>query len=133
MPDDLQLPLANRQVAVVAVAVGSYHLRLHFWAEPPRGEGDYVLEVEGTALLRDSHGQETAIEPRAGPYPPVVELVGQTVLSAIARSSGRLELLLSGGTALTIPEAAFEPWQLRRDGGEYMVVSVAGGGIAVWD
>ncbi len=41
-------------------------------------------------------------------------------------------LRFSDGGRLEIPSHEFEPWQLEGEDGE-LIVSVAGGGLAVWD
>jgi len=59
------------------------------------------------------------------------ELQGKRILTADALKDGSLRIVFEDGSKLTVPFGNYEPWELRTDGTLH-VVSVAGGGIAIW-
>ena len=123
--DELTLPVVGRSVSVVALAASNSYLRLHFWGTP-----DYVIEVEGASSVRPFQGASVDIEPQAGPYDSVLQLLGQDVVEAVATHAGRLRLRFVDGSEFEVEEpAGYETWQLRDDDGAYMIVTNAGGGV----
>jgi hypothetical protein len=121
---DLLLPIEGRDVSQVGIS--RLLLTLHFWDL----SAEYSLQIGGPFRLVQ-RGTEILIEPEAGPHPAYLELVDKTVARAIARKDGGLELTFSDGVGLMVPPDRYEPWQLNGDRG-YLVVSFAGGGLAIW-
>jgi hypothetical protein len=50
----------------------------------------------------------------------------------VARVSGDLGLTFQAGETLRVPSTQWETWQLRAEGSDYHVVSVAGGGVVIF-
>jgi hypothetical protein len=123
---DVSLPINGRDVSQVAISRFTPFLRIHFWHPGP----EFTLEIEGSFRLVSS-GVESLIDPERGPDPTYLTLVDKTVAHAIARRDGGLEVTFSDGDRLIIPPDRYEPWQLNGNNG-YLVVSVAGGGLAIW-
>jgi hypothetical protein len=130
--DVLELPIKGQPVSMVSFATSSPYLRLHFWGV--NGLGPYlVLEIEGDALLLSETSRlPVAIRPNSLAHPAALTLLGRQVVRAVARQSGALEMSFDGGAELAIAPSRWEPWQLVDQGGEYLVVSVAGGGLVVF-
>ena len=123
---NVSLPINGRDVSQVAISRWTPFLRIHFWHPGPR----FTLEIEGPFRLVSS-GLESSIDPKSGPDPTYLKLVDKTVVHANARRDGWLEVTFSDGDGLIVPPHRYEPWQLNGDNG-YLVVSVAGGGLATW-
>jgi hypothetical protein len=115
---------------MVAVSRWTPYLRLHFWGMHPHPGPDFTLEIDGPFRFVSS-GSESFIDPAVGPDAAYLLLVDKRVERAVASSDGGLELAFSDGDRLIIPPHRYEPWQLNGDDG-YLVVSVAGGGLAIW-
>jgi hypothetical protein len=77
-------------------------------------------------------GQEHLIDPAIRPDPTYLRLVDKSVRRAQALEGGGLEIDFSDGDRLTVPPGQYEAWQLDGDDGS-SYVSVAGGGLAVWE
>jgi hypothetical protein len=120
----MDLPLSQRVVSRVAFTPGG--LWLEFWGSP-----DYTLHIEQAFGLTTSAGTVT-VDPEAGPHPAYLGLVGRSVEGAIATEDGALSLTFHDGARIEIAPGTYEPWQLSAENG-FEVVSVAGGGLAVWD
>ena len=76
-------------------------------------------------------GAEREIDLGEEADPACLRLLGKTVSRAVAFEDGRLHIDFVGGDVLTVEPSAYEPWQLNGSDGS-LVVSVAGGGLAVW-
>ena len=133
-PGPHELPLAGRVVCAVAVSRFVPFLRLHFWGEgvPDSTPGpDYTLEIEGPLRIVTA-GREWSIVPQAGPDAAYLGLVSKTIGRAVAFDDGGLQVEFTDGDSLVVPPHEYEPWQLNGED-DSLFVSVAGGGLAVWD
>jgi hypothetical protein len=129
-----ELPIAGRVVCAVAVSRFVPFLRLHFWGAgvPDSTPGpDYTLEIEGPLRIITAE-REWSIVPQAGPDRAYMLLVTKKVTRARAFDDGGLEVDFSDGDRLLVPPHEYEPWQLNGED-DSLFVSVAGGGLAVWD
>ena len=128
-----ELPIANRVVCAVSVSRFVPFLRLQFWANVPESAPgpDYTLQIEGPIRIVTAKG-ELNIDPQAGPDPAYLLLVTKTVAHALASDDGGLVVDFTDGDRLVVPPFEYEPWQLSGEDGS-LFVSVAGGGLAVWD
>jgi hypothetical protein len=131
------LPLGGRQVCTVRFSsVISVFVRLEFW--PPSyfdvGLGspdpEYNLDIEGSFSLRLGD-QIVAVHPGQPIPAECLRLIEKSVARAAASDDGALLIEFADGDQLTIDAARYEPWQVNGDDG-YLVVSIAGGGLAVW-
>ena len=132
---DINLPIANWNVSVVAVSRFLPFLRLPFHGHGgpdgrPNSPG-YNLSVEGPMVIV-ANSSEHRVDPAAGEDPVYLSLVTKTVERATASSDGGLRIVFTDGDRLEVPPFQYEPWQLAGDDGS-LVVSVAGGGLALWD
>ena len=131
----MNLPIEGRVVCSVEVSGFVPFLRLHFWGTPgvPNSTTgpDYTLQIEGPLRI-DVGGTVWNIVPESGADPAYLRLIDKKVARAIAAVDGGLDVVFTDGDRLVIPPHAYEPWQLSGDD-ESLVVSVAGGGLAVWD
>jgi hypothetical protein len=110
-------------------------LRLHFWGTPGVPDSttgpDYALQIEGPLRVVVG-GTVWNIDPQTGADPVYLRLVDKKVSRAVAAIDGALDVVFTDDDRLIVPPYEFEPWQLSGDDGS-LVVSVAGGGLAVWD
>jgi hypothetical protein len=120
----MNLPLGEREVSRIAFTAGS--LWLEFWGQP-----DYFLHLEGVFRLIYPT-KAVLIDPAAGPSEAYLSLVAARVSTSKASDDGSLDIVFADGRRLEVSPAAYEPWQLTAPDG-FEVVSVAGGGLAVWD
>jgi hypothetical protein len=133
-PGPHELPLAGRVVCAVAISRFVPFLRLHFWGTgvPDSTPGpDYTLEIEGPLRITVA-GQEWSIDPQAGPDAAYLVLTSKKVARAFASDDGGLAVDFIDGDLLVVPPHEYEPWQLNGED-DSLFVSVAGGGLAVWD
>lgn len=134
-PEEVELPLAGRTVDRVDVSRWVPKLRLEFWrsdAAPP-GPDVYHLIIDGPFKLTSSN-DSMEIDPTAGPDPTYLRLVEKIVDRATAFHDGSLRVTFTDGDFLTVAPSRFEPWQLEPEGGGGVaMVSIAGGGLSVWD
>jgi hypothetical protein len=129
-----ELPIAGRAVCAVAVSRFVPFLRLHFWGVgvPDSTPGpDYTLQIEGPLRIISAE-REWSIDPQAGPDAAYLVLVSKKVAHALASDDGGLAVAFTDGDRLVVPPYEYEPWQLDGEDGS-LFVSVAGGGLAVWD
>lgn len=133
-PGPHELPIAGRVVCSVAVSRFVPFLRLHFWGAgiPDSAPGpDYTLQVEGPLRII-TPSTEWNIDPGAGPDPAYLLLVSKKVAHAFTSDDGGLAVDFTDGDRLIVPPHEYEPWQLNGED-DSLFVSVAGGGLAVWD
>lgn len=133
-PGHLELPIAGRAVCLVGVSRFSPYLRLHFWGSAVAGSTtgpDYTLQVGGPLRIvgRD---REWSIAGDSSADPALLLLVDKTVERASASADGGLAVDFTDGYRLVVPPDDYEAWQLDGDDGT-LYVSVAGGGLAIWD
>jgi hypothetical protein len=129
-----ELPIAGRAVCAVAVSRYVPFLRLHFWGGsiPDSTSGpEYTLLIEGPLRIITPE-REWSIDPQAGPDAAYLLLVSKKVAYALASDDGGLVVEFTDGDRLVVPPHEYEPWQLYGEDGS-LFVSVAGGGLAVWD
>jgi len=132
----LPLPIADREVMQVTVSRYGPYLQLEFFDGTARGSDRdaYTLAIDGPFTLETREGS-MAVDP-ANPSPALLALRTMTVREAIADEDGTLRLTFTDGNALRVPPGEYEPWQfvskvsVGDDG--WLVVSAAGGGLAVW-
>lgn len=106
-------------------------LDLPAWAAEAGAErSDYILEIDAELRFVDS-GVEREIDLGEKADPVCLRLLGKTVSRAVAFEDGRLHVDFVDGDVLTVEPSAYEPWHLNGTDGS-LVVSVAGGGLAVW-
>lgn len=127
----LDLPIRGWPLSSVRVADANYYLQLGFSGD---GSPDYVVEVEDdVALLMRATQTPVRIRQRVGPYADLIGLLGTECVRAQAMSDGGLELAFADGSTINLAAPGpYETWQLRAEESEYLVVSVAGGGLAVF-
>ena len=132
--EDIDLPIANWAVSVVELSRLPF-LRLRFYAQDSpdqEAKQGYTLAVGGSMLIV-VNTTEHWIDPPPGGDPAYFALALKTVLSAVASQDGGLVVVFTDGDRLEVPcDKHYEPWQLDGDDGS-LVVSSAGGGLAVWD
>jgi hypothetical protein len=129
-----ELPIAGRVVCAVAVSRFAPFLRLQFWGAgvPDSTPGpDYTLEIEGPLRIITAD-RDWSIVPQSGPDAAYMLLVSKKVAHARAFDDGGLEVDFTDGDRLLVPPHEFEPWQLNGEV-DSLFVSIAGGGLAVWD
>ncbi|HEX2756475.1 MAG TPA: DUF6188 family protein [Candidatus Limnocylindrales bacterium] len=125
--DPYELPLAGRIVSAMAFSRAGYPQRLEFWADG-NDRPQHLLVIEGDVQLRagttswKGHPNE----------PEMLALLSQRVQSASANATGDLIISFESGDVLEVDAGAYESWQFE-DGAGGSAVSVAGGGLAVWD
>ena len=130
--DVLVLPIEGQPVSMVAFADSGDYLRLHFWGTNSRGPS-FVLEISGEALLlNEPGGMPVAVRRDPGTWAAALALLRRRVVRAVARQSGALEIVFEEGLELAIAPSRWEPWQLRDEDSDYLVVSAAGGGTVVF-
>ncbi len=131
----VELPLSGRVVCAVAVSRFVPFLRLHFWegaGVPNSTPGpEYTLLIEGPLRITSAE-HDWSIDPQAGPDAAYLRLVTKTVARAIASADGGLVVEFTDGDRLIVPPDKYEPWQLDGED-QSLVVSVAGGGLAIWE
>jgi hypothetical protein len=130
----MELPISNWAVSAVCVSRFLPFLRFHFYGTDGDGRGlansGYNLAVSGPMVVV-TKGVERGIDPTAGEDLAHLDMVTKTVLRAFASQDGGLVVTFTDGDRLKVPPDRYEPWQLEGDDGS-LVVSVAGGGLAVW-
>ena len=77
-------------------------------------------------------GQEWRIDREAGQDPAYLSVVDKKVARAVASDNGELAIEFTDADHLIVSSDVYEPWQLNGDDGS-LIVSVAGGGLAVWN
>lgn len=127
---ELELPISGRAVSVVGVSRVVPFLRIDLFG-PTISDTDFRLEIEGPLRIVGKDG-EWMIDPESGPDAAYLRLVEKTVLRATAFADGSLDVEFTDGERLLVAPHQYEPWQLSGDDGT-LVVSVAGGGLAVWE
>jgi hypothetical protein len=133
-PGPHELPIAGRAVCAVAVSRFVPFLRLHFWGfgVPASTPGpDYTLEIDGPLQIITAERERT-IDPQAGPDAAYLLLLSKTVAQAFASDEGGLAVDFTDGDKLVVPPHTYEAWQMNCED-DSLFVSVAGGGLAVWD
>jgi hypothetical protein len=132
---DIALPIGNWAVGAVTLSRFLPFLRLHFYGHDGTGKrvgsSGYSLAIEGPMVVV-AKGVERRIDPKAGEHPAYLDLVTKIVLRAVASQAGGLVITFTDGDRLEVPPDRYEPWQLEGDDGS-LIVSVAGGGLVVWD
>ena len=91
---------------------------------------DYVLRIGGAFRLA-SPSATIDVDPGTGPHGAYLGLLRRVVREAVASEDGSLAMTFADGDRLEITSDVFEPWQLTGHG--QMLISVAGGGLAVWN
>jgi hypothetical protein len=105
-----------------------YSAVLHF-------SGDYVLRIESAFTLR-INDHDYALSPEKDPpkaFQPLALLVGQKASASSANdTTGELTIKLANGASIHVePDEDFEAWTVAGPNGMH-VVSMPGGGLAVW-
>ncbi len=98
----------------------------------PGGKGD--LQIGGRFLVkyRESEWQLSA-EENLEEVGKAVVLFNKTVAGAVALEDGTLEMSFTDGTTLSVPpDPDYEAWTYAGPD-HFLVVSLPGGGLAVWD
>jgi hypothetical protein len=130
----IELPLADREVWRVDVSRYVPFLRIEFLGGGLLGDApgrDLSLTIEGRFSL-ETAGSVERVDPDEGPNPVYLRFVEKRVSRAIAGQDGSLRVEFADGDLLMVEPAALEPWQLESHPDGLLVVSVAGGGLAVW-
>jgi hypothetical protein len=119
------LPLVGRAVTRCLV---DHAFALQFWSP----ETEFELRIEGPFTLRQPDGEELSLMPEETPsLGPALRLLRREVSSARAHKDGRLEVLFSDGSSLSVgPDQHYEAWELAGSG--QRLVSTPGGDLAVW-
>ena len=130
---DNDFPIRGRRIATLSVSEVVPYLVLHLpgWTTRDSEAGqNYVLQIDGPVRVIAS-GQESVVDLEEGPSCLLLTLLGKSVAGAGASEDGSLRIDFTDGDALLVEPSAYEPWQLSGDDGS-LVVSIAGGGLAVW-
>ena len=94
----------------------------------------YFIVIESPFRL-DVQGNSLSLSPEEEPDVALQwlgQLVGNTIEEATADAAGALHVIFDDGARLTVePDAAFEAWNVSGPDGA-LVVSTAGGKLAVW-
>jgi len=130
---DNDFPIVGRRIATLSFSEVVPYLVLHLpgWTARDSEAGqNYVLQIDGPVRLIAS-GQSSVVDLEEGPSCRLVTLLGKSIASAGAFEDGSLRIDFADGDALVVDPSVYEPWQLSGEDGS-SVVSVAGGGLAVW-
>ena len=132
----IELPIADREVIQVTLSRSTPYLMLEFFETGVGATANdgYTLSIEGAFTYESGH-ERVEVDP-SSPSPIVLNLPLKRVRQALADEDGTLRVRFADGDLMTVPPNEYEPWQFgsRRsavDGG-WLVVSAAGGGLAVW-
>jgi hypothetical protein len=128
----LDLPVAGRPVSAVSISQFAPRLRLLFsgdGSDSISGTG-YRLQIAGRVRITTAPN-EWGVDPEEEPDPAYLRPVAKKVARAVASDDGSLDVAFTDEDHLIIPAAVYEPWQLNGEEGS-LIVSVAGGGLAVW-
>jgi hypothetical protein len=106
-------------------------VRLLFRSDTSGGEPEYELHIEQPFSFGEPN-HEQLVDPRCGPSDSYLALVQKKVQSATAHQDGSLDVMFVAGQRLLIPANPYEAWNFSGDDGT-LVVSSAGGGLAIWD
>jgi hypothetical protein len=84
------------------------------------------------------HGQESTVFDSEKDNPSITNfchsLIHQDVYQMKAGKEGTLTIALASGITLTIPpDEQFEAWEATSEHQEFTLVSIPGGGLAVWE
>jgi len=97
--------------------------------------GDVFICIESPLHLVNPTGQHLTLTPDEDPseaFGPVAELVGKTIATATADTSGTLRVAFGGGARIVVePDAQYESWNVSRPDGS-LIVSTPGGRLARW-
>lgn len=127
----MDLPLKGRAAELVTFSPFSLWVRFPDPAAPDTSPGtDYVLRIDGPFRLVQP-AATIEVDPEAGANAVYLGLLQRVVHEAIAAEDGSLAIAFADGDRLEIPSDVYEPWQLTGKG--QTLVSVAGGGLALWD
>ena len=125
----IALPIGGRAVSVVGISKFVPFLRIDLFGSGITGT-NFRLEIDGPFRIVGKEHDWT-IDPQSGPDPAYLGLVDKTIARATAAADGSLEVEFTDGDFLLVTPFEYEPWQLDGDDGT-LIVSVAGGGLAVW-
>lgn len=102
---------------------------LQFWSP----DAVFELRIDVHFTLREPGGEELSLTPEeTTSLGPALRLFRREVSSARAHKNGRLEVLFSDGSSLSVsPDQQYEAWELAADSGQRLV-STPGGDLAVW-
>jgi Family of unknown function (DUF6188) len=119
------LPLVGRAVTRCLV---DHAFGLQFWSP----EAEIELRIEGPFTLREAGGEELSLVPEeTTSLGPALRLFRREVSSARAHKDGRLEVIFTDGSTLSVgPDQKYEAWELTGSG--QRLVSTPGGDLAVW-
>jgi hypothetical protein len=124
--DHWLLPIVGREVTRCLVA---YAFSLEFW------EPDYLFTIRiGGEFFFTEKGKKVFLSPELPPVGlgPALSMLHQTVASAIAYKSGRLEVRFMNGSYFSVePDLNFEAWEITATDG-LKLVCLPGLGLAVW-
>ena len=127
----MDLPIEGRVTDLVTFSPFSLWLRFPDAATPGTSSGaEYVLRIDGPFRLV-SPTAVIEVDPEAGANAVYLGLLQREVREAVATEDGSLAITFAEGDRLEVPSDVYEPWQLTGEG--QTLVSVAGGGLAVWD
>jgi hypothetical protein len=106
-----------------------YAVVLRFSVAP----GTWELRIETPLVMKDANGREHLVPPEeATRLGLVLETLHLGVVEATAFKDGALALRLENGVRVDVaPDEQFEAWGLVGPGGSRLV-SLPGGGLAVW-
>ena len=94
----------------------------------------YFIVIESPFRL-DIQGDSYSLSPEEEPdavLQALRQLVGHTIEEATADAAVALHVIFEGGARLTVePDKAYEAWSVSGPGGA-LVVSTAGGKLAIW-
>ncbi len=95
-------------------------------------ENEEVKAVRQGGRLVEFTGPREAILTISDPdYYADAAIVGLAVRSAMAVRDGALSIAFTDGSEMGVPWSVYEAWELRSNGTLHLV-SVAGGGVALW-
>lgn len=128
--DPIELPIGGLMVCSIAISRFEPFLVIRF-CTGSAGSTDYSLAIDGPFVMTTPAGS-SCLDPHDGPFPAYLDFATKSAASAVATPDGGLALTFTDGVQLTIAPYEYEPWQLAGEDGS-LVVSVAGGGLSVWD
>ena len=129
LPDRSILPIAGCAVSRCCI---DHALSIELW-ETNRIEA--TIRIGGEFAFRGNDGRAWQLRPGddASTLGPALRVFGLKVDHAAAYKDGPLEVAFTDGSGLRVsPDPAFEAWEFADVQG-MKIVSLPGGGLAVWD
>lgn len=95
-------------------------------------ESELTMRIEEKILLREHDKVQILSPEEPTKICPLFSILRKSVISALAYKSGKLEVQFENDILLSVePDSQYEAWQVIEVRG-FMIISLPGGGLAVW-